>query len=312
MDYIFRYNNIGKATTDQNGRFLFKHIYFIDSLKVMMNAHTKEGSRNLEIILDPIPKRDSVVSASLMKSNCFDIDWNMGFMRDNLFRRNKELEFNPEKGTILLDGVDIVKKKSSIIRSFGVIPWADRTLTLTKDDCRFHNIVDYLVYYITGLNEDPDGHLKRGIRSYSIKVNLSDVDLRDFKTVRIKDIETIDIYDNPFNPKSGSILVYLNQSRLFPQYDDYMKGRIIPKLRGFDRPAIFYSPKYTPENISSPKPDFRPTLYWNPEVSLVNGKANLDFFTSDEQAQYLVFVEGISKNGKICFGTTSFEVKDKK
>ncbi|HEX7585557.1 MAG TPA: hypothetical protein VF373_12770, partial [Prolixibacteraceae bacterium] len=58
MDYVFRFNNIGKAITDQNGRFLFKNTFLYDTLKVMINAKTKEGSSNLEIMLDPLPKKD--------------------------------------------------------------------------------------------------------------------------------------------------------------------------------------------------------------------------------------------------------------
>ena len=315
MDYIFRLNNIGKATTDQNGRFLFKHTFFIDTLKVMISAQTKDGTRNLEIMLDPSPKKDSVVSAALLKSSCFDIDLNMNFNRDNSFRQMKELEFNPEKGTILLEGIDVVDEKSKAFGlSFAEIPWADRTITLIKDDSRFRNLVDYLVFNVPGFREDFDDMgndiLAKGSRAYSFMVNLSYRDMREFKTVRVKDVERIDIWDNPLG-RNGKILVYLKLNRLIAQYDDYVKGRIIPKLRGFDRPAIFYSPKYTLENINSSKPDFRPTLYWNPDVSIVNGKANLDFFTSDEATDYIVYLEGISKNGKICFGTTSFSVNKK-
>jgi hypothetical protein len=315
MDYIFRFNNIGKATTDQNGRFLFKHTFFIDTLKVMINGHTKDGTRNLEIMLDPLPKKDSVVSVSLLKANGFDIDLNANFNRDNSLRLMKELEFNPEKGTILLEGIDVVEdKRKAFGLSFAEIPWADKTITLIKDDSRFRNLVDYLVFNVPGFREDFDemGNeiLAKGSRTYSFMINLSYRDMREFKTVRIKDVDRIDIWDNPFG-HTGKILIYLKLSRLVAQYDDYVKGRIIPKLQGFNMPAKFYSPKYTLENINSPKPDFRPTLYWNPNVSIVNGKANLDFFTSDEATDYIVYTEGISKNGQICFGTTSFTVNKK-
>jgi hypothetical protein len=90
-----------------------------------------------------------------------------------------------------------------------------------------------------------------------------------------------------------------------------MKGRLIPDLQGFSRPASFYSPKYTLETLHSPIPDFRPTLYWNPEVSLVKGKTTLGFFTADVMADYVVYVEGITREGKICFGTGSFKVEKK-
>ena len=338
LDYIFRNFCIGKAITDQYGRFLFKHTFVVDTIKVMINARTKNGTSNAEIILDPSPKKDSQVSAAMLKSICFEIVLNPNFNRDNSFRQMKELEFNPEKGTILLEGVDVVEDKSKAFGlSFAEIPWADRTLTPMKDDNRFRNLVDYLVYNVPGFREDVDESgneiLAKGSRVYKFIVNLSERDMREFKTVRVRDVERIDIWDNPLIPydnplittydkpddplkikqKSsiGQILVYLKLNRLVAQYDDYVKGRIIPELQGFNMPAKFYSPKYTLENINLPKPDFRPTLYWNPNVSIVNGKANLDFFTSDEATDYLVYLEGISKNGKICFGTTSFSVSKK-
>lgn len=310
MDYVFRNNHIGTTTADQNGRFLFKNVFFIDTLTVMMNAQTKDGSRNLEIILDPLPEKDSVVSVSLLKSNSFDIDLNPNFNRDNSFRQMKEIEFNPEKGTILLEGVDIVEKKTfSFARSFGVYAYADKTITLNNDDYRFPNIIEYLVNRFASVYVDGDivTYEKNEVK---YMVDGMDFDLRDFKNIRMRDVETLDIWTDEIN-RQTVFAIYRKPDYLVAKYDMYKKGRIIPEIRGFDRPAIFYSPKYTLENIDSPRPDFRPTLYWNPDVSFVNGKANLDFFTSDEATDYVVYLEGITKNGKICFGTTSFKV-DKK
>lgn len=312
MDYIFRFNNIGKAITDQNGRFLFKNTFLYDTLKVMINAKTKEGTSNLEIMLDPLPKKDSVVSVSLMKSSCFDSDLNMNFNSNNYFRRMNELELSLEKGTILLEGVDIVKKKpTAFSRSFGAMPYADRTLTLTKDDYRFANVIDYLKYKLAGVTEYVDT-IMMGPHYVTFLVDAMSYDTRDVKTIRMRDIETIDIYSDAFS-KSTIIAIYHkpNNYRFVQQYDDYRKGRIILKMRGFNMPAKFYSPKYTLENINSPKSDLRPTLFWNPDLKFENGKANLDFFTSDEISDYVVYLEGISKNGKICFGTSSFSVAKK-
>lgn len=57
------------------------------------------------------------------------------------------------------------------------------------------------------------------------------------------------------------------------------------------------------DNLSDARPDKRPTLLWNPDVVVENGEAKIEFFTADDLARYQVFVEGISKNGKICLGT---------
>jgi hypothetical protein len=50
-------------------------------------------------------------------------------------------------------------------------------------------------------------------------------------------------------------------------------------------------------------------LFWEPNLKLENGKANIGFFTSDAVADYVIVVEGITKKGNICYGTTGFSVK---
>ncbi|MDP2888149.1 MAG: hypothetical protein Q8P34_04165 [Bacteroidota bacterium] len=308
MDYVFKYNNIGKAITDQNGRFLFKHSFLYDTLKVMINAKTKEGSSNLEIMLDPLPKKDSVVSPALLVNSCFTMELNPGFNSGNSFRQMKELEFSPEKGTILLEGVDIIKKKpTAFSRSFGAMPWADRTLTLTKDDYRFANVIDYLKDKLASITEYGDD-IMMGPKYVDFMIDAMSSITRDVKTIRMRDIETIDINSSSNSKTIVAIYQKDNNYKLVRQYDDYRNGRIILKVRGFNMPAKFYSPNSTPENIETLKPDYRPTLFWNPELKFENGKTNIDFFTSDELADYVVVVEGITKNGKICFGTASFSV----
>jgi hypothetical protein len=116
-----------------------------------------------------------------------------------------------------------------------------------------------------------------------------------------------------FGSKGGNGVIAIYRKTTDPNHGDsrYIKGRISQRIRGFYRERKFYSPKYTLENIHDEMPDYRPTLYWNPDLSFLNGKSAIDFFTSDDIANYLIFVEGISKNGKICFGTTTFSVTKK-
>jgi len=323
MDYVFKNFRIGKTTTNTNGRFFFDHVYFVDTLKVMLNAKTKAGTSNTEIILDSIPKADSIVSVQKMKSFGFDVDMNMNFMRDNSFRQMKELAYSPEKGTILLDAVEIMEKKEkrAFSRSFGEYVWADKTFVIKPSDYSFQYVIDYLRFNLPSLVVSGED-IFIGTKRVTFMLDGVGIEERELRTIRMKEIELIDILHPGFRrgfsagllgvvDESGLIAIY--QKTPFKPVIDYefVRGRIRPEIRGFDRPALFYSPKYTPENISSPKPDFRPTLYWNADVSLENGKANLGFFTSDELSQYVVVVEGISQNGKICFGTKSFSV-DKK
>jgi hypothetical protein len=311
LDYVFRNYRISTTTTDDNGRFIFDHIYLIDTLKVMLNAKKGKAVHNFEIKLDTLPQTESVVPAGLLKNAGIDIAPGFNFNRDNWFRQTKELEFNPEKGTILLEGVDVIEQRTkAFFRSYGAILWSDKTLTLKKDDYRFGNVIRYLKDTLPGL-VDHDDFIMQGKKELKFLVNGDFWALRDIKLMRLNGIDKIDM----FATLDGKILwISISQkfnTRATDLDDEFVKGRLYLGLRGFHRPAIFYSPKYTPENIASPRPDFRPTLYWNPNLKLEDGKMNIEFFTSDELAQYVVVVEGISQNGEICFGTTSFSV-DKK
>jgi hypothetical protein len=60
----------------------------------------------------------------------------------------------------------------------------------------------------------------------------------------------------------------------------------------------FYAPNYDETSVSTPLPDFRHTLLWEPFVQS-NGQNELriPFTTSDLPGSYVITVEGIGENG---------------
>jgi len=66
-----------------------------------------------------------------------------------------------------------------------------------------------------------------------------------------------------------------------------------------DRPRKARFPEYhTETDPSLERPDFRNTLYWNPDLETGDdGTVTFAFYTSDEAGEYTVFVEGISPDG---------------
>jgi hypothetical protein len=80
------------------------------------------------------------------------------------------------------------------------------------------------------------------------------------------------------------------------------------KITGYSSYRKFYNPKYLPENNLAELPDFRTTLYWEPQAILKGENVAFTFFTSDQTGKYQVVVEGISESGRICIGTAEFEV----
>jgi len=80
---------IDSTKTNEQGRFKFERICLLDSVKMMLNARTKNGTRNTEIRLDPEKKMDFEASADSLKNVCFDISLNSNFIRNNSFRREQ-------------------------------------------------------------------------------------------------------------------------------------------------------------------------------------------------------------------------------
>jgi hypothetical protein len=67
----------------------------------------------------------------------------------------------------------------------------------------------------------------------------------------------------------------------------------------------------TDEQKSARIPDFRNTLYWNPDVRTdKTGAGAVEFYTSDETGEYTVVVEGFDAHGKGGRSVSSFTVRN--
>jgi hypothetical protein len=73
----------------------------------------------------------------------------------------------------------------------------------------------------------------------------------------------------------------------------------------------FYSPDYSTDSLKNNRiPDYRNTLYWAPDLLTgKDGKTEIEFFTSDESADYTIVVEGLSADGKTGSSSVTFFVK---
>ena len=62
----------------------------------------------------------------------------------------------------------------------------------------------------------------------------------------------------------------------------------------------FYPSDYSSVDLKDNRiPDFRNTLYWNPDLHTdKTGKTSAEFYASDESAEYIITVEGISSDGR--------------
>ncbi|MGL4632373.1 MAG: TonB-dependent receptor plug domain-containing protein, partial [Leadbetterella sp.] len=88
-------------------------------------------------------------------------------------------------------------------------------------------------------------------------------------------------------------------------------GTLVETRMGYQAPKDYSQTIFRGDEYDTGLPDFRTTLYWNPNIKTDrNGKATFSFFTSDSSGPFTVDLQGISNNGKV--GTALFEIKTTK
>ncbi len=104
--------------------------------------------------------------------------------------------------------------------------------------------------------------------------------------------------------------MYYGDLEIFGIFSIFAKENYLPFLKSANKVFSFpnevlsplkndISPDYSIEVKRNSKiPDFRPTLYWNPDFEIKNKVKNtIEFYTSDLKTSYEIVVQGISQDG---------------
>jgi hypothetical protein len=76
------------------------------------------------------------------------------------------------------------------------------------------------------------------------------------------------------------------------------KGIRRTHFQGYNIPTV-YTNTVNDYSLMAPQPDYRRTLYWNPNVSTdKNGNAKVDFYNNSSCRQIIISAESITKDGK--------------
>ena len=131
------------------------------------------------------------------------------------------------------------------------------------------------------------------------------IDLDFINGLRADDILFVDVFLGPeatvFGTRGngGVIAFYSNRklssskgiSREFPNIIDF-------KIDGFSKVREFYSPNYDVPNLKHEQADYRTTLHWEPNSSIIDSEGkNISFFTGDHTGEYSAKIEGVTLDG---------------
>ncbi|PCH66714.1 MAG: hypothetical protein COC06_12340 [Bacteroidales bacterium] len=156
--------------------------------------------------------------------------------------------------------------------------------------------------------------------------------LSDFQTINFYRVDEV-TYDllsfivSPTKEYYRNTNVYILDIKLNPAFDlhqlelmyhwSFYENTIYSKIRtdiyplGYQAPVEFYAPRYentSPEEI--PPPDFRPTIFWKPDIQTDStGRAEFSFYSSDSPGNYTVVIEGLTEKGEIIYTVKKINIR---
>jgi len=336
---------------DEEGKFVFEAVNFMDSVSVFIQARNKNERLAFKVSLDPVFHNFSMVSAEHLPKYESAVPKQAELYQKQYDNLQALKEYTLKTGGFYIEEVTIVDyKREKDDGHFRIYPKPSNSTEITNRDLTYTSVIDYIQGRFSGvtvtsnkniiirgrsrlgtgtsMNEqftanstegnDPGPGRQEEHASALLLLDGLPVSKDVFLSIPMSDIDKVEILKNIsetaiFGVRGGGGVVSVFTKRGgAPDYTDkYIPGTIAEKLAGYSSSREFYTPKYTDENIGSERPDHRIVQYWDPDIFTEKGKATVNFFSSDDITRYKVYVEGITNEGKICQGTAVIVVDQK-
>lgn len=316
-----------KMLSSEEGIFGFANVNIFDTTEVIVQARipTKKqqkagdlasnipdnpaGNSNVSIDAYPIPGPEVQPLTYLLRGR-----YDRGVVRDYVDEYQKIRDIDSIYGgpSVLLETVVVTAKAPASDRFDrpGMLYRTPSDRILADSIQKFTapiSVFDYLRYTAGVLVTGSGIYQQVQIRGGSNILYLLDgmpVDLMAIQSINPYDVDFVDVIKGPAasiyggRASDGVIAVY---TRIGPREDvEVARG---PGISNFTHPGYykareFYAPTYDRSLPGQEKPDYRTTLYWNPNAGTnEQGEAAFSFYTSDNVSSYDIVVQGISRNG---------------
>jgi len=285
------FNDLYSTRTNDKGRFFFNLPDYEDTINIELTSTRLSGRKNLVIYMDEtvLPEKE-VMFSSYSKE--------MVITGTNVFRPVPEEEKDPNQSTIQ-----------------GIHGTPDNVIYVDDKLSSYNNVFDIIKGRVPGVTVSGNSIQIRGPNSFFLSTEplylIDDipVDANAVASLNPQDVERIEILKGPSSAIYGSrgangvVAIYTKRGKFIK------KGVLESQILGYYRPREFYSPKYG-TRFDQLNTDDRITLFWAPSIITdSNGQAEAVFYSSDKRGIFDITLEGVSPEGKIGKGTTSFEVE---
>lgn len=299
-----RFNKKKKTVSDNDNVFI--KVFEQNTPEVVIpefvkNTHYEKEEEEIESYIDAYNKIAAIDSAFKLGEGIYLL----GEFQVNSTKSSTALE-NPFKQADILYGAP---SKRVVVDSLARIVPSDRVLDIlrTTAGVRVQGTFPNQTVSIRGISSANSG------TTPLIIVDGVYTTLDVLNSIPVADVSYIDVLKGPdaaifgVQGVNGAIAVFTRTGRP-PEKKRPRVGIVDFKFPGFTLGREFYTPDYSEKSEKHKKPDYRTTLYWNPEVDL-SSNSPVEFFSSDEKGTYLIHLEGITSEGKVVLEEKLIEVK---
>lgn len=313
MDFI-------DTTSNEEGYFAFDNLLFPDSIKFILSAKNEKGKRNIDIVYNK-----PIALESGINRNWADEKWDVNSLYQEELK-NTNLYFSAlesaglkakskmiEEVVVRAQKTNTASKNSSNLNGSGradqIITAEDLASCTTLEMCLSGRLVG--VYWQMGVPYNT-----RGNQPMSVVLDGMFIEADQISMINVPDVESIEVlrnsnYTSIYGMNGADGVIVITSKRGDSALRSYTPTGIITiQPQGFHVPKTFYKPVYDVSNSTKITQDLRTTIHWEPLiVTNQQGKASFDFYTADEKGKYIIVIEGLDINGKICREIKEIEIQ---
>ncbi|MFH6601930.1 TonB-dependent receptor plug domain-containing protein [Maribacter algicola] len=324
--------------TNDEGMFSFGPYIFADSISGIVQAFDSLAKRKFKqkhysIFLDSPWPKVNVKNNKQEKLDRRTLIYNTEYLKESYQKKVADFKYDPR--VTHLNEVVVTDKKKTRRAIINEIYDAEQTSGLFSRRVYRDSIpgsgvlsaMDLLArmpgVWITGTFPDQRVILPGGPKSLNagsnplVLIDGMQTDISLLKTLRAPEISFIDVVWGSDTALWGSrgaggvIAIYTERGYSFDKEDVAVPGIVNFEIPGFYKVREFYTPNYAEHKPEYEKPDYRTTLFWQPNLKIdKDGKTSIDFYTGDSPGSYLVKVEGMTDDGRPVSGLHSIEIHE--
>ncbi len=296
---------IGTSYTkpDSKGDFVFKNLEYPQGTRYIIQANTIKGSGRVFLEMDTLRQYPPLNTSVIMPKK--------EIVLNDTYLANSVKKYNLENGmrTYNLAELTVTANRKSNIKTESPYYSIMSSMVITAEDVdkwKLLSVYD-LLRRIPGVTVSGSNVLYRGNTPMLLLDNVPTENI-DYDMLVVDDIQ--DAFATPgttmgviFGSRGANGAIVINTKKGFIQTKRMSSNIKYLNASGFQQPTQFYSPVYrTDLEKNNGKPDFRTTIYWNPNVQIgADGMMNLSFYSADTSSKYTVLLEGVDRDGHLIY-----------